>query len=79
MPRGDREAAEERLEALDGIALLAQVEEAESLARALLDRVPLPDRATADALHIATAAVHGMDYLVTWNCTHIAMRPCAVH
>lgn len=47
-------------------------EEAESLARALLDRVPLPDRATADALHIATAAVHGMDYLLTWNCTHIA-------
>jgi predicted nucleic acid-binding protein len=69
---GDREAAEARLEALEGLALLAQVEEAESLARALLDRVPLPDRATADALHIATAAVHGMDYLLTWNCTHIA-------
>jgi predicted nucleic acid-binding protein len=69
---GDRKAAEERLEALEGIALLAVVEEADSLARALLERVPLPDRATADALHIATAAVHGMDYLLRWNCTHIA-------
>jgi hypothetical protein len=66
------EAAAARLEALEGLPLLEQGEEAQSLARALLDRVPLPDRATADALHIATAAVHGMDYLLTWNCTHIA-------
>jgi hypothetical protein len=34
--------------------------------------VPLPERAAVDALHIAVAAVHGMDYLLTWNCTHIA-------
>src|SRR5262245_55107615 len=69
---GDREAATARLEALEGLPLLEQGVEAESLARALLDGVPLPVRATADALHIATAAVHGMDYLLTWNCTHIA-------
>ena len=25
-----------------------------------------------DALHIATAAVHSMDYLLTWNCRHMA-------
>ena len=35
-------------------------------------RVPLPERAAIDALHVAIAAVHGMDYLLTWNCTHIA-------
>ena len=69
---GDREAAAARLEALEGIPLLEQGEAAESLARDLLARVPLPDRATADALHIATAAANGMDYLLTWNCTHIA-------
>ena len=69
---GDPVAAAARLEVLEGLPLLAESEEAESLARDLLDRVPLPDRATADALHIATAAVHGMDYLLTWNCTHIA-------
>ena len=34
--------------------------------------VPLPEKAAADSLHIATAAVHGMKYLLTWNCTHIA-------
>jgi hypothetical protein len=40
--------------------------------------VPLPEKAAADALHIAIAAVHGMQYLLTWNCTHIAnvaLRP----
>jgi len=38
----------------------------------LLRDVPLPPKAASDALHIATAAVHGMEYLLTWNCTHIA-------
>ena len=42
------------------------------LAQALLTHVPLPPNAQVDALHIAVATVHGMDYLVTWNCTHIA-------
>jgi len=32
----------------------------------------LPAKATADALHVAIAAVHGMEYLLSWNCTHIA-------
>src|SRR5947209_4719765 len=69
---GDPGAAAARLAALAGLPLLEQSEAVEALARALRDQVPLPERATADALHIATAAAHGMDYLLTWNCTHIA-------
>ena len=38
----------------------------------LINRVPLPPKAEIDALHIAITAVHGIDYLLTWNCTHIA-------
>lgn len=48
------------------------------LGRNLLREAALPSKATADALHIALAAVHGMDILLTWNCAHIAnatMRP----
>jgi hypothetical protein len=44
----------------------------------LLRDVPLPEKAAADALHIALAVVNGMDFLLTWNCTHIAnavLRP----
>lgn len=44
----------------------------EYLAQELARGVPLPDLATADAVHIAIATVHGMNYLLIWNCTHIA-------
>jgi hypothetical protein len=69
---GDSVAAAERLEAIRDIPLLEQTEEATFLAQTLLRQVPLPDRAAVDALHIAIAAVNGMDFLLTWNCTHIA-------
>jgi predicted nucleic acid-binding protein len=75
---GDAEAAALRLAALDGVPVLSQTPEAEALAEILLREIPLPARAAADALHIAVAAVHGISYLMTWNCTHIAnaaLRP----
>jgi hypothetical protein len=60
------------MEALRDLALLEQTEEATDLAQMFVENVPLPERAAVDALHIAIATVHGMDYLLTWNCTHIA-------
>src|SRR5579862_1002093 len=69
---GDATAAADRLNVLHELPLLEQTQEATQLAQALVDRVPLPERAAVDALHVAIAAVHGMDYLLTWNCTHIA-------
>lgn len=69
---GDTDAAARRLEALDGIPVLAPVPEADDIALALVSRLSLPDRAIADAAHIAICIAHGMDYLLTWNCTHIA-------
>ena len=36
------------------------------------DSLPYPQKAEVDTLHIATTAVHGIDYLLTWNCKHIA-------
>ncbi len=75
---GDLQAAADRLAALAGLTLLEQTTHAEELAEAILLGVPLPEKAAADALHIATAAVHEMKYLLTWNCSHIAnavLRP----
>ncbi len=69
---GDAAAAAERLNVLQDLPLLEQTEAATQLAQALVDQVPLPERAAVDALHVAIAAVHGIDYLLTWNCTHIA-------
>ncbi|QEH38202.1 hypothetical protein OJF2_68000 [Aquisphaera giovannonii] len=75
---GDPQAAADRLAALAGIPLLEPTTEAAALADALVREIPLPERATADALHIAIAADNGIDYLLTWNCNHIAnvtLRP----
>jgi predicted nucleic acid-binding protein len=69
---GDADAAQRRLAALGEVAILDTTEEAISLGRHLVAAGGLPPKATADALHIAVAAVHGLDYLLSWNCTHIA-------
>jgi hypothetical protein len=69
---GDVDAAQRRLEFLKQFPLLDIGDDARNLAKALMVGVPLPPKAQADALHIAVAAVNGMNYLLTWNCTHIA-------
>ncbi len=69
---GDPAAAGERMAVLAGIESIDITPEVESLAGLLIDRVPLPARAHVDALHIAAAAIHGIRYLLTWNCKHIA-------
>ena len=69
---GDRVAAARRLEAVEGLPLLGLQPDAQELAERLIRVLALPRRAAADAVHIALAVVNGMDYLLTWNCTHIA-------
>ncbi len=69
---GDQEAARERLALVGGIPLLAVSDAAGELAARLVDEGAVPRPAAEDALHIAVAAVHGVDFLVTWNCRHIA-------
>ena len=70
--RGDTEMAAERLKALANVPQLAQRPEADELGELILKREIIPAIASPDAAHIALAAVHGMDYLLTWNCKHIA-------
>ena len=69
---GDPQAAKLRLEMLRAIPRLVLTRRAKELAREFINRGYLPLKATEDALHIATATVHKMDYLLTWNCKHIA-------
>jgi len=75
---GDPEAATRRAGLLAELPLLDITAEVAELAAALIERVPLPARAGADAAHIAIAAYHRIDFLLTWNSAHIAnaeMRP----
>ena len=69
--QGDVEAAARRLKALEFISSLEITVEADALASELLTQAALPSKAQDDALHIALAAVHGITYLLTWNCRHI--------
>lgn len=69
---GDTLAAKRRLEALSGIPLLDISSHSVDLAKELVGAGILPVKASEDALHIAVATVHFVDYLLTWNCRHIA-------
>jgi hypothetical protein len=69
---GDPDAVRRRLDALGGFQILRTTDEAEDLAQTLLREGALPGQAEVDALHVAVAAVHGMDILLTWNLGHLA-------
>jgi len=69
---GDAEAVKRRMKLLAGIDELETNEEAVRLTERLLDENAIPQKAATDAAHISVATVHGMDFLLTWNCRHIA-------
>lgn len=70
--QGDPSEIAKRDAILKDLQILDVPDSAENLAALLVKRHALPAKAAADALHIAVATVHGMDYLLTWNCKHIA-------
>jgi predicted nucleic acid-binding protein len=69
--RGDKTVARERETAVDGVPILEITPAAQRLAADLVKGKAVPAQAAEDALHIALAAVHGADYLLTWNFRHI--------
>ncbi len=70
--RGNPDAAVRRMVAIEGIPELEATEEARTLGKALISEGALPEQAEIDAFHIAVAAVNGIEFFLTWNCTHIA-------
>ena len=69
---GDPVLAAQRLHALRGIPLLPLDPEIGDIAKEIVSRTVLPPKAAVDALHIATVAHHRIEYLLTWNCSHLA-------
>jgi len=70
--KGDTEIALKRLEIVNEMPLVELNQAVRNLAAQFLIRSNLPAKASDDAVHIAAATVHGLDYLLTWNCKHIA-------
>jgi hypothetical protein len=69
---GDPSAAQRRLASLEGIALLGITPEMIQLAESLIHQSVIPPKAIEDAIHIAVSTIHRVDFLLTWNCRHIA-------
>ena len=69
---GDSRAAQERLAKLATLTLLEVTEEAVLLAQELVSTGAVPEKAAEDALHLAIAVTNGVEYLLTWNCKHLA-------
>jgi hypothetical protein len=69
---GDANAAARRLRMLDGIAVLPANPDADTVADEIISRSMMPASARIDALHVALAALAGVQYLLTQNCKHIA-------
>ncbi len=70
--RGESEMARKRLELLRGIPILKLTHDVGEIAKELLARQIIPTKASDDAIHIAVASVHEVDYLLTWSCKHLA-------
>ena len=70
--RGDARAVQHRWQKVEELPILAVTEAVDALALALVLPGPLPVKAAVDAAHLALAAVSGIDYLLTWNCKHLA-------
>ena len=69
---GDETASARRLEVIRDVPLLELTEEVVEFGTLLVKRGAIPEHHSEDALHVAVAVIHGMDYLLTWNLSHIA-------
>jgi hypothetical protein len=68
---GDVQAVRQRLDVVEGLPEITLTDAAVELYEMLLAAKAVPASAMVDAMHIALAVANGMDYLLTWNCTHI--------
>ena len=69
---GDPAEVQKRLAIIAGLPALDVTEDAKALATAIMAAGMLPAHAFPDAAHVAVSAVHAVDYLLTWNCKHLA-------
>jgi predicted nucleic acid-binding protein len=69
---GDPIAAKKRLEELKNFPHLELNDKVEQMAQVYVEKLNIPEKALRDAVHLSVSCVHNIDYLVTWNCTHLA-------
>ena len=70
--KGDDDVAQERRGILEALAVLHPSDPTRELATLILAECRLPEREYNDAHHAAISAIHGIEVLLTWNCSHLA-------
>jgi len=70
--RGDKESAKQRILSIQQIPSLEINQEVEQLAEHYFTKLDLPEKAKIDAFHLAIAAWHNINFMISWNCKHIA-------
>ena len=70
--QGGFPSREEALALLESLPILPVGEEIRGVARAYVEHLVMPKGQMGDSFHLAFACVHAMDYLLTWNCRHLA-------
>ncbi len=70
--RGDAVYAQKRLEVITDFDVLEVSDDVKALAQKYFAMIQMPEKSQVDAFHLAIAAWHRMDYLLSWNCKHIA-------
>jgi hypothetical protein len=71
---GDPEASRKRLDFIKGITVLPKTNEITALAAIYLGLLNIPDRAKSDCIHLATCVQDKIDFLLSWNCTHLGFK-----
>ncbi len=69
---GDPEEVRKRFAIIGALSTLEVSEDVEALTQAIMAAGILPPHPFPDAAHVAVSAVHAVDYLLTWNCRHLA-------
>ena len=59
------------MEALDGFQMLSNTDQIKELSDAYMQATSLPEKARVDTLHMSTATLYQMDFMLSWNCKHI--------
>lgn len=69
---GEHPEKQQKLDLLEEALLLEITDEIREIAQVYIDNYLMPRDVAGDALHVAVASYYKMDYLLTWNCTHLA-------
>jgi len=72
LEQGDYPNKESVLSLLDGIPQLEYFEDIDNIAEVYMKEYVMPKGAFGDAFHLAIASYHKIDYILTWNCNHLA-------